>query len=210
MISHSKTKEYMNMLQFLKRNKFENPGALSLILFEIYVDSKYPSNYHSIPANLLKERKIIPCKSYRNFSEFRLKMTSTGILICMADAEEQQDKNPNYKAGMFKYGPTIKKYIEKALFSKSSMIERLDKKADFEDLQILEKRMNDRIDLAATKEELENVKLRLSEIENNFMRMMLYFMPPDTDERRKIIEKYQFDKDECIKQLNLESKNKTS
>lgn len=210
-------RSYDNLRQFLTRLKVENPGHMTLFLFEKYIDSNQPTEYKNIRSNELKIKKIIPSKSYANFASWRIDMTNKGILICMANKHEIRDSDANFKASMFRYGPTIKKYIEAALEEKASIFERLDAKADViyveeqlklkanvEDLSALGQRIDE--DIASTKQELNMIKLELQDLKENYENMLLYFLPPDNERRRKIVQRYLHNKDLCIEMLKLDSK----
>lgn len=199
--SISRTKAYGSLLKFLTRRKLDNPGLLTTLLFEKFVDSKNPSFYQSIKSEELKSRQIIPSKNCENFLLWRNEMRLKGIIVCMASKNEIFEDNANYKAGMFKYGESIKKYIEAAVLEKSSVVERLDTKSDQSYVLALEERMNARLELHVTKEKVADLELRVSDLETNLEELLLEFLPPDTEERRKIIRKNKHIKSLAIEEL---------
>lgn len=178
-------KSYMSLLMFLKRKKVENPGLITSLYFEKFINSQRPTNYHSIKAEDLKIKGIIPSKSAPNFHSWRSSMINKGLLICMAGWEELKEEEANYKACMFKYGENVKKYIEAALSEKSSIFERLDTKVDKEELDL----------------KVDCLQSQIDELKDNLENILLYLFPPDTLDRREIIQKNRKDKERCVQLL---------
>jgi hypothetical protein len=187
MKSWSMTKTYDNMLKLLKRNKVKKPGVIASIIFEKFVEAQYPTNAQKIPSDELKSKGVLT-NTY-NFDTWRTEMLNKGILICVATKQEIKETGANYKANMFKFGPSIKKYIESALTEQSSVFERLDTKAS-------EKRV-DEIEARLTK--------KMTELRFQLEDLILFVKPPVTEERRRIIRENQDNQEKCIRLLDLES-----
>jgi hypothetical protein len=206
----SKSKSYDSLRKFFTRQQIENPGALTMLFYEKFVEAQRPTVYQKITADDLKSKNLIPSKTCVDFSSWRREMIVRGILICMATQKELTDAIPNFKAGEFRFGPSIKKYIEAALVEKSSIFERIDSKATREELEVLAaKQMTDRLELAATKEKVADLELKVEDLSDAIETLLLHAMPPDTPIRRAIVRAHRFEKEVCIDLLkkNLETKN---
>jgi hypothetical protein len=181
-----------------------------MLFYEKFVEAQRPTVYQKITADDLKSKNLIPSKTCVDFSAWRREMIVRGILICMATQKELADAIPNFKAGEFRFGPSIKKYIEAALVEKSSIFERIDSKATREELEVLAaKQMTDRLELAATKEKVADLELKVEDLSDAIETLLLHAMPPDTPIRRAIVRAHRFEKEVCIDLLkkNLETKN---
>lgn len=228
MAGFSKMRSYDNLLKFLHRNKVENPGCVSQLLFDKFVNTPYPTRFQMIRAEDARQKKILPSVSHSTFSSWRLEMKNKGILVCMAASDDYYQSVANYKASQFKFGPSVKKYIEAALHERASVFERIDSvnekldskvdyvqmagqlalKADIEDLDTLEKRMQEKIAQRATLQEVGDLKLKLLDLECRFEEFMLYVMPPDDATRRQIIKENPYNKEECIRLLKADAEKR--
>jgi len=203
MVGVSRMKEYDNCRKSLKRLKVDNPSSVCLLLFEKIVNSQYPTRFHAIRAEDVKQYGIIPSKKHQTFSSWRLEMINLGILVCMGAKEDFREDSANHKAGMFKFGDTIKKYIEAALHEKLSVFERIDTKADNE---FVEKQLA----LKASNEEMNELKNTVQDLEKKVQAMVelvLEALPPDTPVRRRIAAEHYKDKKACVDALKQEKKS---
>ncbi len=206
-MSLSKSKNYTNLRFYLQRNhKIQNSGKLAYFLLEKFTNCNLPTQYVKIFKSELEQHEIL--KKDDRFYEWRDEMCSKNILICKATHDEKKSMDPNYKASEFRFGDNIKKYIETALSQKSSVFERLDKKADFEYVDSLEQRMNERLEMASSREKIADLELKVEDISNAMESLILYVMPPDTEARRLIVQKHKYEREKCIEALEEEKNSR--
>jgi hypothetical protein len=200
----SRSKNYNNFRMYLDRiHKIKNSGTLASFLIEKFCNSKTPTGYVKIFVEELRQHGVL-IKNDKLY-EWREEMTKKFILICKADETSLKEKDANFKASEFKFGKSIKKYIEKGLEEKSSVYEKLDLKADVEDLQNL--RMETKLEQEKMKEKIADLELKVDDLEVKFVDFMLYVMPPNNSERRLIVKNNRYNKEECVRQLTENTKN---
>lgn len=187
-----KSKNYENLRKYLQRSvKIESASAVSHLLIEKFVDANKPTGWQNISAHEVKERGIFPSNLHKSFASWREQMVQKGILICMANKNDFNDKEPVHKANLFKYGIQIKKYIEAEL--QDCIHERIDSKADEKRVDIIE----NKVDMKVDKAEFNELKRKVE----NMCNLLLDVLPPDTEERRKIISENSHDKTKCLNLL---------
>ncbi|WP_186649957.1 hypothetical protein [Fluviispira vulneris] len=185
----SKSKNYENMRKYLDRNlNISCASKNSRLFFDKYTKSLKPTDWQSISIKDLQEYGI----HFVTFSIWREEMIQKGALICMATKEEMKTKDVNFKAGMFKYGSKIKKYIESEL--KMSIHEKMDSKADEERVIKLEE------NVSVLEEKVNTLEGNM----NNMATLILKVLPPDTPERRVILDEFKHDPVECMRRLKLD------
>jgi hypothetical protein len=166
--------------EFLKKQKKSHNYALASALIEVFSEDKKITGYKQIKSQYLKDKGIIPCDKHKTFTSWREDMIGSGILICMASKEERLQKEPFEKAGMFRCGPKIEKYIKEAIAE--TIPERIDNITDkIDDLQSTKA---DRSELVELRREIEEMKNSNDKAASFFLQK---YEPPDTPERRKII-----------------------
>lgn len=204
----SQTKNYNNFRMYLERvHKIKYSCSLARFLLDKYTNTSHPTAYIRILHEELIKYGILT-KNEKMY-EWRDLMQKKQILICAADKEEKKDTKANFKIAMFKFGPSIKKYIEVALADKASMYERIDTKANQSDLDLLaEKQKQEQLkliattlELATTKEKVADLELKVEDLADSVETLLLHALPPDTPTRREIIRKHRYEKDVCIQLL---------
>lgn len=205
----SNSKNYNNLRFYLKRvHKIENSGSLSHFLIEKFSSLSDPCAYVKIFKNELIIAGIL--KENDKLYEWREEMGKKQILVCKADMDAKKAEEANYLCAEFKYGQNVKKYIEISSLEKRSIIQRLSSKVEVEQLQILtaqlnEDRMQERLEAQKNKVRLEDVELRVLDLEDNFISVILHFMPPDNETRRAIVKKFGLDREICFDELNKQA-----
>lgn len=189
-LKKSLTKNYDAFRQYLTRNTTtKDAGKLVSFFFRIFAHASRPTQYHRISLKDLQEEGIEVDK----FTEWRWEMVRRGILICAADITQIKEKSANSDAILFKYGTSIKKYIEEEM--KSNIFVKIDSKADVAEVEQLNKRIN----------ELENKVSGLNEKMDCSASIILKLVPPDTPERKRILEENLHDMHKAIQLLNEEA-----
>lgn len=193
----SLTKNYDAFRQFFVRNtKTKDPGKLVSFLFRIFAQAHRPTQYQRISLKDLQEEGIEVDK----FTDWRWEMVRKGILICAADITQLKDKSANANATLFKYGPSIKKYIEEEM--KNNIFVKIDSKADVEEVEKLNKKIKE---LEMRNKEMDDKVNNLDLKVNNSALIILKTLPPDTPERKQILKDNLHDVHKAIQLLNEES-----
>ena len=186
----SYTKNYNAFKQFFVRNtKTKDPGKLVSFLFRIFAHAHRPTQYQRISLKDLQEEGIEVDK----FTEWRWEMVRKGILICAADITQLKEKSANANATLFKYGSSIKKYIEEEM--KNNIFVKIDSKADVEDVEKLQN------EIAELKNKVSHLNIKM----DNSALIILKTLPPDTPERQQILKDNLHDVHKAIELLNEES-----
>lgn len=165
---------------YLTRNKIESSYSVASLFIEKFAKTKRPSDWQCITADDVKQKNILPSEKNPTFGHWRDEMIRNRFLICMATREELKEKSPNHKGNMFKIGDRLKKYIDQAIQ------ESLPAKA-------------------------EDIEERVSNLEDKMVkvyRLLLKALPPDTEERRQIIDEFIHDEEICFQKLNEETRQK--
>lgn len=189
---------------YLTRNKIESAYSVASLFIDKFAKSRKPSDWQIVTADDLKHKNILPSKKHTTFSHWRDEMIKNRFLICMATKEELQEKNPNHKGSMFKFGDRIKKYIDQAIQeSLPKKVEDIDSKLDdmsdkFNIVNENVSNVNDKVD------RLESEVKVLKENINNLTSIVLEAFPPDTPIRRKIVQDNINNKEACLKLLAKE------
>lgn len=186
----SLTKNYDAFRQYLVRNTTtKDPGKLVSLFFRIFAQAHRPTQYQRISLTDLQEEGIEVDK----FTEWRWEMVRKGILICAADITQIKDKSANSDAVLFKYGTSIKKYIEEEM--KNNIFVKIDSKADVKEVEKLQK------EIAELKNKVSHLNIKM----DNSASIILKTLPPDTPERKQILEDNLHDVHRAIQLLNEES-----
>lgn len=195
-------KSYKVFGTFLSRKGFSSSHALAGLFSEKFAHATKTSDWQTISAEDLKERKILPSDKHKTFSHWRNEMVRSSVLICMATKEELQDDKPNHKACLFKYGPKIAKYIELAILDNlPNRVEKIEEKIET-------KADNERVDkLEDDVKKLENEVKNLKQNVEGLTDIVLAALPPDTPIRRRIVLENIDNQVKCVELLEKESSN---
>jgi hypothetical protein len=186
----SYTKNYNAFKQYLARNtKTNDPGKLVSLFFRIFAQAHRPTQYQRISLADLQDDGI----QIEKFTEWRWEMVRKGILICAADITQIKEKSANPNANLFKYGTSIKKYIEEEM--KNNIFVKIDSKADLKEVEKLQK------EIAELKNKVSHLNVKM----DNSASIILKTLPPDTPERKQILEDNLHDVHRAIQLLNEES-----
>lgn len=186
----SYTKNYNAFKQYLARNtKTKDPGKLVSLFFRIFAQAHRPTQYQRISLADLQDDGI----EIEKFTEWRWEMVRKGILICAADITQIKEKSANPNANLFKYGTSIKKYIEEEM--RNNIFVKIDSKADLKEVEKLQK------EIAELKNKVSHLNLKM----DNSASIILKTLPPDTPERKQILEDNLHDVHRAIELLNEES-----
>jgi hypothetical protein len=186
----SYTKNYNAFKQYLARNtKTKDPGKLVSLFFRIFAQAHRPTQYQRISLADLQDDGI----EIEKFTEWRWEMVRKGILICAADITQIKEKSANPNANLFKYGTSIKKYIEEEM--RNNIFVKIDSKADLKEVEKLQK------EIAELKNKVSHLNLKM----DNSASIILKTLPPDTPERKQILEDNLHDVHRAIQLLNEES-----
>lgn len=186
----SYTKNYNAFKQYLARNtKTNDPGKLVSLFFRIFAQAHRPTQYQRISLADLQDDGI----QIEKFTEWRWEMVRKGILICAADITQIKEKSANPNANLFKYGTSIKKYIEEEM--KNNIFVKIDSKADVKEVEKLQK------EIAELKNKVSHLNIKM----DNSASIILKTLPPDTPERKQILEDNLHDVHRAIQLLNEES-----
>jgi len=186
----SYTKNYNAFKQYLARNtKTNDPGKLVSLFFRIFAQAHRPTQYQRISLADLQDDGI----QIEKFTEWRWEMVRKGILICAADITQIKEKSANPNANLFKYGTSIKKYIEEEM--KNNIFVKIDSKADLKEVEKLQK------EIAELKNKVSHLNIKM----DNSASIILKTLPPDTPERKQILEDNLHDVHRAIQLLNEES-----
>jgi maltodextrin utilization protein YvdJ len=147
--------------------KIKHSGRLATFLLDVFVYSH--SEEVTIRSEDLVQRNI--CKK-GEFSELREELIKSEVLSWKMSGRQIDEYN-RYKALLFKAGPRILRYIdeEKSKLSVRATMENLDTKADASEVENLKKRVE-----------------KLEKTQNKFMIAYFKENPPDTPERRRMLE----------------------
>jgi hypothetical protein len=186
----SYTKNYNAFKQYLARNtKTNDPGKLVSLFLRIFAQAHRPTQYQRISLADLQDDGI----QIEKFTEWRWEMVRKGILICAADITQIKEKSANPNANLFKYGTSIKKYIEEEM--KNNIFVKIDSKADLKEVEKLQK------EIAELKNKVSHLNIKM----DNSASIILKTLPPDTPERKQILEDNLHDVHRAIQLLNEES-----
>jgi hypothetical protein len=186
----SYTKNYNAFKQYLARNtKTNDPGKLVSLFLRIFAQAHRPTQYQRISLADLQDDGI----QIEKFTEWRWEMVRKGILICAADITQIKEKSANPNANLFKYGTSIKKYIEEEM--KNNIFVIIDSKADLKEVEKLQK------EIAELKNKVSHLNIKM----DNSASIILKTLPPDTPERKQILEDNLHDVHRAIQLLNEES-----
>ena len=186
----SLSRNYDAFRQYLARNtKTNDPGKLVSLFFRIFAQAHRPTQYQRISLADLQDDGI----EIEKFTEWRWEMVRKGILICAADITQIKEKSANPNANLFKYGTSIKKYIEEEM--KNNIFVKIDSKADLKEVEKLQK------EIAELKNKVSHLNIKM----DNSASIILKTLPPDTPERKQILEDNLHDVHRAIQLLNEES-----
>ena len=186
---------------YLTRNKIESSYSVASLLIEKFAQTKRPSEWQCITAEDVKQKNILPSEKNPTFGHWRDEMIRNRFLICMATREELKEKTPNHKGNMFKIGDRLRKYIDQAIQeSLPSKVEDLSVKFDEFDNKVI-KLEEKNIQL---EENIKNLDDKMAKV----YRLLLKALPPDTEERRQIIDEFIHDEEICFQKLNEETRQK--
>lgn len=186
----SLSRNYDAFRQYLARNtKTNDPGKLVSLFFRIFAQAHRPTQYQRISLADLQDDGI----QIEKFTEWRWEMVRKGILICAADITQIKEKSANPNANLFKYGTSIKKYIEEEM--KNNIFVKIDSKADLKEVEKLQK------EIAELKNKVSHLNIKM----DNSASIILKTLPPDTPERKQILEDNLHDVHRAIQLLNEES-----
>lgn len=186
----SLSKNYDSFRQYLKRNTTtKDPGKLVSLFFRIFAAATRPTHYQRITIGDLQDEGI----EVEKFTEWRWEMVRKGILVCAANTADIKEKAANHNACLFKYGSSIKKYIEEEM--KNNIFVKIDSKADVEEVEKLQK------EIAELKNKVSHLNIKM----DNSASIILKTLPPDTPERKQILEDNLHDVHRAIQLLNEES-----
>jgi len=189
-LKKSLSRNYDAFRQYLARNtKTNDPGKLVSLFFRIFAQAHRPTQYQRISLADLQDDGI----QIEKFTEWRWEMVRKGILICAADITQIKEKSANPNANLFKYGTSIKKYIEEEM--KNNIFVKIDSKADVEEVEKLQK------EIAELKNKVSHLNIKM----DNSASIILKTLPPDTPERKQILEDNLHDVHRAIQLLNEES-----
>lgn len=181
--------DYKGFGIFLKRKGLKNSYKLATLFIDKFILGT-SKEWQSINCEDLKEKSILPNKTYYTFSNWRNEMIYKGVIICMATKEEMNEKLPNHKANLFKPGKLIENYISKII------IKNLPSKLG---------KISDRFDKVEMK--VDKVEIKMEDFEDKLEKMMelvLKLCPPDTEERRKMLLSNFQNSEKCLKILRKE------
>lgn len=186
----SLTKNYDAFRQYLVRNTTtKDPGKLVSLFFRIFANATRPTHYQRITLGDLQDEGI----EVEKFTDWRWEMIRKGILICAANTADIKEKAANHNACLFKYGTSIKKYIEEEM--KNNIFVKIDSKADLKEVEKLQK------EIAELKNKVSHLNIKM----DNSASIILKTLPPDTPERKQILEDNLHDVHRAIELLNEES-----
>jgi hypothetical protein len=189
-LKKSLSRNYDAFRQYLARNtKTNDPGKLVSLFFRIFAQAHRPTQYQRISLADLQDDGI----EIEKFTEWRWEMVRKGILICAADITQIKEKSANPNANLFKYGTSIKKYIEEEM--KNNIFVKIDSKADLKEVEKLQK------EIAELKNKVSHLNIKM----DNSASIILKTLPPDTPERKQILEDNLHDVHRAIQLLNEES-----
>jgi hypothetical protein len=189
-LKKSLSRNYDAFRQYLARNtKTNDPGKLVSLFFRIFAQAHRPTQYQRISLADLQDDGI----QIEKFTEWRWEMVRKGILICAADITQIKEKSANPNANLFKYGTSIKKYIEEEM--KNNIFVKIDSKADLKEVEKLQK------EIAELKNKVSHLNIKM----DNSASIILKTLPPDTPERKQILEDNLHDVHRAIQLLNEES-----
>jgi hypothetical protein len=218
------SKNYNRFRMYLQRtSKIEIPGILSRFLLKKAITVSQPTTFFPIFVKELQEADIVVKKGetpkngqYATLKEFRKDMIDKFILICQATKTDKDQKNPNFKAAKYKFHDMIRPYIDQALYEK--IHDKMDTKASNkrvnklendinESLESLENKMDLRLQNVATQEQIKDLEIRLEDMEEVMINLLLEAIPPFTEIKAQIVRDYKHDKRECIRRLREISEN---
>lgn len=186
----SYSKNYNAFKQYFKRNTTtKDPGKLVSLFFRIFANATRPTHYQRITLGDLQDEGI----EVEKFTDWRWEMIRKGILICAANTADIKEKAANHNACLFKYGTSIKKYIEEEM--KNNIFVKIDSKADLKEVEKLQK------EIAELKNKVSHLNIKM----DNSASIILKTLPPDTPERKQILEDNLHDVHRAIQLLNEES-----
>lgn len=193
----SYSKNYNAFKQYFKRNTTtKDPGKLVSLFFRIFANATRPTHYQRITLGDLQDEGI----EVEKFTDWRWEMIRKGILICAANTADIKEKAANHNACLFKYGTSIKKYIEEEM--KNNIFVKIDSKADVKEVEKLQKEIVElKLRNKAMDEKVEKLDLKVTQSAS----IILKTLPPDTPERKQILEDNLHDVHRAIQLLNEES-----
>lgn len=193
----SYSKNYNAFKQYFKRNTTtKDPGKLVSLFFRIFANATRPTHYQRITLGDLQDEGI----EVEKFTDWRWEMIRKGILICAANTADIKEKAANHNACLFKYGTSIKKYIEEEM--KNNIFVKIDSKADLKEVEKLQKEIVElKLRNKAMDEKVEKLDLKVTQSAS----IILKTLPPDTPERKQILEDNLHDVHRAIQLLNEES-----
>lgn len=193
----SYSKNYNAFKQYFKRNTTtKDPGKLVSLFFRIFANATRPTHYQRITLGDLQDEGI----EVEKFTDWRWEMIRKGILICAANTADIKEKAANHNACLFKYGTSIKKYIEEEM--KNNIFVKIDSKADVKEVEKLQKEIVElKLRNKAMDEKVEKLDLKVTQSAS----IILKTLPPDTPERKQILEDNLHDVHRAIELLNEES-----
>lgn len=193
----SYSKNYNAFKQYFKRNTTtKDPGKLVSLFFRIFANATRPTHYQRITLGDLQDEGI----EVEKFTDWRWEMIRKGILICAANTADIKEKAANHNACLFKYGTSIKKYIEEEM--KNNIFVKIDSKADLKEVEKLQKEIVElKLRNKAMDEKVEKLDLKVTQSAS----IILKTLPPDTPERKQILEDNLHDVHRAIELLNEES-----
>lgn len=193
----SYSKNYNAFKQYFKRNTTtKDPGKLVSLFFRVFANATRPTHYQRITLGDLQDEGI----EVEKFTEWRWEMIRKGILICAANTADIKEKAANHNACLFKYGTSIKKYIEEEM--KNNIFVKIDSKADVKEVEKLQKEIVElKLRNKAMDEKVEKLDLKVTQSAS----IILKTLPPDTPERKQILEDNLHDVHRAIQLLNEES-----
>ncbi len=193
----SLSKNYDSFRQYLKRNTTtKDPGKLVSLFFRIFANATRPTHYQRITLGDLQDEGI----EVEKFNDWRWEMIRKGILVCAANTADIKEKAANHNACLFKYGSSIKKYIEEEM--KNNIFVKIDSKADVEEVEKLREELKQlKLSNKKMQEKVNHLDLKV----NNSAKIILKTFPPDTPERKQILDDNLNDIHKAIELLNAES-----
>jgi hypothetical protein len=193
----SYSKNYNAFKQYFKRNTTtKDPGKLVSLFFRIFANATRPTHYQRITLGDLQDEGI----EVEKFTDWRWEMIRKGILICAANTADIKEKAANHNACLFKYGTSIKKYIEEEM--RNNIFVKIDSKADLKEVEKLQKEIVElKLRNKAMDEKVEKLDLKVTQSAS----IILKTLPPDTPERKQILEDNLHDVHRAIELLNEES-----
>ena len=194
-------KTYQNLLMYLKRKKLDNCGSLATFLLETFINSpleKRDGEFVLIFKHDLELAGLI--SEGDKFEDWRDIMIKRGVLTWKVRPNDYNFvSNKNY----FAPSESLLNYINKEKLLRSTV-------ATMDDVNRLDNKIENKADIERVSKLEENVSVleeKVNMLEGNMNSMatiILKVLPPDTKRRRKIIEKYGNNPQECMKQLALD------